>query len=118
MKNLKISAVEQTQIKPSVKEIHTGDTIKASIIIFEGNKERIQAFEGLVIKTQGSGIAKSVTIRKYSSGIGVERTFQIHSPAVHDIEIISRAKVRRSRIYYMRNLKGKKAKLKKLYTKN
>ena len=107
-----IKKVTEKQFKTNVPEFRTGDTIKVHVKIKEGNKERIQMFEGFVLKTAGTGNSKTVTVRKESYGIGVERTFPINSPVVADIEVVKRAKVRQSRIYYMRDRKGKSARLK------
>ena len=107
-----IKKVTEKQFKTNVPEFRTGDTIKVHVKIKEGNKERIQMFEGFVLKTAGTGNSKTVTVRKESYGIGVERTFPINSPVVADIEVVKRAKVRQARIFYMRDRKGKSARLK------
>ena len=91
--------------------IQVGDTVKVSIRIKEGSKERIQIFEGLVLKIQGKDFNRSVTVRKMSSGVGVEKTIPLASPNVSKIEVLSRAKVRRARLFYLRKLKGRAARL-------
>ena len=103
----------QHQINKNVPEIHTGDTLKVHQKIKEGEKERIQIFEGVVIaKKHGSGILATITVRKVIEGVGVERIFPIHSPSISKIEVVKSGKVRRSKIYYLRTAKGKKARLK------
>jgi len=92
-------------------EFKTGDTVGVYVRIREGDKDRIQLYKGVVIKVQGSGPTRSFTVRKVSAGVGVERTFPINSPAIDRIELIARGKVRRSRLYYLRALKGKAARL-------
>ena len=92
-------------------DFKSGDTIHVSVKVKEGNKERIQLFKGLCLKVQNSGMGKSFTVRKMSSGIGVERTFPFASPAIEKIEVISRGKVRRSRLFYLRALRGRAARL-------
>jgi len=89
----------------------TGDTVEVYVKVKEGEKERLQAFKGVVLKTQGSGIGRSFTVRKISSGIGVERTFPFASPSLDRVELISKGKVRRAKIYYIRALEGKKARI-------
>ncbi len=109
-----VNKVTQDQIKQDLPEITTGDTVKIFVKVREGQKERIQLFEGLVIKTQGRGVQRTVTVRKISYGIGVERAFPINSASIANIEVVKHAKVRQSRIYYMRNLRGKSARLKEI----
>lgn len=98
--------------KPEVPEFQSGDTLKVSVKIREGNRERIQVFEGLCIKRQGGGIAETFTVRKVSYGVGVERTFPIHSPLVEGIEVVRRGKVRRARLFYIRGLSAKQSRIK------
>jgi large subunit ribosomal protein L19 len=98
--------------KQDVPTFWPGDTVKVSVKIKEGNRERIQVFEGLVIKRQGSGIGETFTVRKMSYGIGVERTFPIHSPMVDKIEVVRHGKVRRARLFYIRGLSAKKSRIK------
>ena len=109
-----IDAVEAEQLKPNPPEVHIGDTVKVHMRIVEGEKERIQVIEGVVIRMHGGGVRKTLTVRKISFGIGVERIFPIHSPRVEKIDIVKRAKVRRAKLYYLRNLRGKAARLKEL----
>jgi large subunit ribosomal protein L19 len=98
--------------KENVPSFWPGDTVKVSVMIREGNRERVQIFEGLVIKRQGSGIGETFTVRKMSYGIGVERTFPIHSPLVSSIDVVRRGKVRRARLFYIRGLSAKKSRIK------
>ena len=98
--------------KPNVPVFQAGDTVKVSVKIKEGNRERIQVFEGLCIKRQGGGISETFTVRKVSYGVGIERTFPIHSPLVESIEVLRRGKVRRARLFYIRGLSAKKARIK------
>lgn len=98
--------------KSDVPQFRAGDTVKVSVKIKEGNRERIQNFEGLVIKRQGGGISETFTVRKVSYGIGIERTFPIHSPLVDSIEVLRRGKVRRARLFYIRGLSAKQSRIK------
>ena len=98
--------------KPEVPEFRSGDTVKVSVKIREGEKERIQIFEGLVIKKQGGGISETFTVRKVSYGIGIERTFPIHSPLVDSIQVVRKGKVRRARLFYIRGLSAKQSRIK------
>lgn len=98
--------------KTVVPDFMSGDTVKVSVKIREGNRERIQIFEGLVIKRQGGGIGETFTVRKVSYGVGIERTFPIHSPLVENIEVVRRGKVRRARLYYIRGLSAKRSRIK------
>lgn len=95
----------------SFPKFQTGDTLNVHVRIKEGEKERVQLFKGVVMKIQGSGMGRTFTVRKVSSGVGVERTFPISSPALDKIEVLSHGKVRRSRLFFLRGLKGKAAKL-------
>lgn len=104
------------QLRSDLPNFTSGDTIKVSVKIKEGEKFRIQAFEGVVIKTQGSGISYSVCVRKNSNGVFVERTFPVHSPIIESIEIVKVGRVRRARIYYIRKLSGKAARIKEVIT--
>ncbi|WP_422398407.1 MULTISPECIES: 50S ribosomal protein L19 [unclassified Spiroplasma] len=107
-------ALIDEQLNTNLPNFTSGDTIKVNVKIKEGEKFRIQAFEGVVIKTQGSGISYSVCVRKNSNGVFVERTFPVHSPIIENIEIIKRGRVRRARIYYIRKLTGKAARIKEV----
>jgi len=107
-----LSAVAQEYIKTDVPAFNVGDTVKVHVKIKEGNRERIQIFEGFVLKRQNGGIGETFTVRRIASGVGVEKTFPIHSPLVEKIEVVRRGKVRRARLHYMRERTGKSAKIK------
>jgi len=109
-----VDQIETKEMKKEVADVHIGDTVKVHIRIVEGEKERIQVIEGVVIKMRGSGARKTLTVRKISFGIGVERIFPFHSPRVEKIEIVKRAKIRQAKLYYLRELRGKAARLKEL----
>ena len=109
-----VDQVEAKEMKKEVVDIHIGDTVKVHMRIVEGEKERIQVIEGVVIKMRGGGARKTLTVRKISFGIGVERIFPIHSPRVEKIDIVKRAKIRQAKLYYLRELRGKAARLKEL----
>lgn len=109
-----IEQIEKENLKGSVPEFNVGDTVKVSFKVIEGAKERIQAFEGIVIAKRNSGIRETFTVRRISYGIGVERTFPLHSPKVADIKVVRRGKVRRAKLYYLRNLTGKAAKVEEI----
>lgn len=106
-----IDALEMEQMKKNVPVFTPGDTVKVNVKIVEGDKTRIQAFQGVVIKRQNGGIRESFTVRKISNGVGVERCFPVHSPSVESIEIITRGHVRRAKLYYLRKLRGKAARI-------
>lgn len=107
-----IKAIEAEQLKSDVPEFGAGDTVKVHVKIVEGKRERIQVFEGLVIKRQNGGARESFTVRKISFGVGVERTFPVHSPKIEKIEVTRHGKVRRAKINYIRTRTGKAAKIK------
>lgn len=107
-----IDQIDNEQMRHDVPEFRSGDTVKVYIRIVEGNKERIQIFEGVVLKRKNGGMSASFTVRKVSHGVGVEKTFALHSPRIEKIEVVTRGKVRRSRLYYLRNLRGKAARIK------
>ena len=109
-----IKSIEDDQLKAQVDEFHVGDTVKVYGKIREGNHERIQVFEGTVLKRQGGGARETFTVRKTSNGVGVERTWPLHSPNVQKIEVVRRGKVRRAKLFYLRDRVGKKAKVKEL----
>ena len=109
-----VDQVEAKEMKKEVADVHIGDTVKVHMRIVEGEKERIQLIEGVVIKMRGGGARKTLTVRKISFGIGVERIFPIHSPRVEKIDIVKRAKIRQAKLYYLRELRGKAARLKEL----
>ena len=109
-----VNEITARQLRNDVPEFKGGDTVKVSVRIIENNKERIQVFQGVVMQRRGSGVSETFTVRKISSGVGVERTFPIHSPAIAKIEVVKRGKVRRSRITYLRNRSGKAARIKEV----
>ena len=109
-----IEQIEKENLKSSVPSFNVGDTVKVSFKVIEGTKERIQAFEGIVIAKKNSGIRETFTVRRISYGSGVERTFPVHSPKIAGITVIKRGKVRRAKLYYLRNLTGKAAKLEEI----
>lgn len=107
-----IDAINQENLKQSVPEFAVGDTVKVMVKVIEGDRERLQAFEGIVIARKNGGISETFTVRRLSFGIGVEKTFPVHSPKVADIQIIRKGKVRRAKLYYLRERTGKAAKVK------
>ncbi|NWF93408.1 MAG: 50S ribosomal protein L19 [Syntrophaceae bacterium] len=107
-----VELVEREQLRTDLQSFNVGDTVKVHVRIVEGEKERIQPFEGVVIRKKGGGIRSTFTVRKVSYGIGVERIFPMHSPRIDRIDVISRGKVRRAKLFYLRNLKGKAARIK------
>ncbi|MCR5627276.1 MAG: 50S ribosomal protein L19 [Lachnospiraceae bacterium] len=109
-----IKELEAEQLKAEVPEFRTGDTVKVYNRIREGEKTRTQVFEGTVIKVQGTGVRETFTVRKLSNGIGVEKTWPIHSPNVEKVEVVRHGKARRAKLYYLRKLTGKRAKLKEI----
>jgi len=111
--NEKLATFEKTQVKKTTPDIRSGDTVRIHQKIKEGDRERIQVFEGIVLAHKhGTGPTATITVRRVSKGYGVERTFPIHSPMIDKIEVTNRAKVRRAKLYYLRNAKGRKARLK------
>ena len=104
--------IEKEQMRSDIPGFKAGDTVKVHVRIIEGQKQRIQAFEGVVIRKRRGNSRSNFTVRKVSYGIGVERTFPLHSPIIDQIEVVSKGKVRRSRLYYLRSLRGKKARIK------
>lgn len=107
-----IKSIEQEQIKKDLPKFNVGDTIRVNVRIKENNKERIQAFEGTVIKKQNGGIRETFTVRRVAYGTGVERTFPINSPMVEEVKVVRKGKVRRAKLYYLRDRVGKAAKVK------
>ena len=103
--------VDKSSLRDDVPDFASGDTLKVHVRVVEGNRERVQVFEGVVISRRGSGIGESFTVRKLSFGVGVERTFPVHSPIIEKIEKIARGDVRRAKLYYLRDRIGKKAKI-------
>lgn len=104
--------IEQTQMKQNLPEFRAGDTVRVQVRLVEGNRERVQAFEGIVIAISGSGGRRTFTVRKVSYGIGVERIFPLHSPKLDAIEVVRRGQVRRAKLFYLRQLRGKAARIK------
>ena len=107
-----IKAIEQENLNPNAPVFSVGDTVKVFFKVIEGNKERIQAYEGIVIARKHGGLRETFTVRRISSGIGVERTFPVHSPKIDKVEVLRRGRVRRAKLYYLRDRVGKKAKVK------
>ncbi len=107
-----LSDITNDYQKTDVPDFRSGDTVKVSVKIKEGDRERIQFFEGLVIKRQGGGISETFTVRKVSYGVGIERTFPIHSPLVENVQVLRRGKVRRARLFYIRGLSAKQSRIK------
>ena len=107
-----IKSIEHEQLKNSIPEVRVGNTVRVHVKIKEGNKERIQVFEGIVIKKQGGGVNETFTVRKISYGVGVEKTFLIHSPLVEKVELVRVGKARRAKLYYLRERTGKASKTK------
>ena len=106
-----IKQIEQAQMKTDVPDFRPGDTVHIEVKVVEGNRERLQAYEGVVIKRHGVGISATYTVRKISNGVGVERTFPLHSPRVEKIEVPRHGQVRRAKLYYLRALRGKAARI-------
>ena len=109
-----VTELTKTQLRTDIPTFRSGDTVKVYVKIKEGDKSRIQLFEGLVIKRQGSGIGETFTVRKMSSQIGVERTFPVHTPIIDRIEVVRHGKVRRNKLFYLRGLSGKAARIKEI----
>lgn len=110
--NLLISEITKSQLRTDLPDFRAGDTVKVHARIVEGTRERIQIFEGVVIKRRGVGISQTYTVRKISNGVGVERTFPLHSPRVAKLEVTRHGRVRRAKLYYLRALRGKAARIK------
>ena len=109
-----IDAINQESVKETVPQFNVGDTVKVMVKVIEGDRERLQAFEGVVIAKKHGGISETFTVRRLSFGIGVEKTFPIHSPKVADIQVVRRGQVRRAKLYYLRARTGKAAKVKEI----
>lgn len=109
-----IMMLEREQMRGDIPDFRPGDTVRVHVRIIEGQKQRIQAFEGVVIRKKGGLSQANFTVRKISYGIGVEKTFPIHSPSIDRIDVVTRGRVRRARLYYLRGLQGKKARIKEL----
>ena len=106
-----LDAVDAASLKADLPDFRSGDTLKVHVKVVEGNKTRVQIFQGVVIARSGAGVSETFTIRKVSYGVGVERTFPVHTPIVEQIEVVTRGDVRRAKLYYLRDLRGKKAKI-------
>jgi large subunit ribosomal protein L19 len=104
--------VDAASMRPDLPDFRPGDTLKVHVRVVEGNKSRIQVFQGVVLRRQGAGVRATFTVRKVSYGVGVERTFPLHTPVIERIEVVSRGDVRRAKLYYLRDLRGKKARIK------
>ena len=107
-----IEKITSAQLRSDIPEFRPGDTVRVHAKVVEGSRERIQIFEGLVIKRRGAGISETYTVRKISNGVGVERTFPVHTPRVAKIEVVRKGRVRRAKLYYIRALSGKAARIK------
>ena len=109
-----IKAIEHEQIKSKIPELNVGSTVRVHVRVKEGNRERIQVFEGIIIKVQGGGVNQTFTVRRVAYGVGVEKTFLVHSPNVEKVEVVRVGKARRAKLFYLRDREGKKAKTKEL----
>jgi large subunit ribosomal protein L19 len=107
-----LDTLDAESLRADVPDFRPGDTLKVHVRVVEGNRSRIQVFQGAVIRRQGGGIRETFTVRKESYGVGVERTFPVHTPIIEKIEVVTRGDVRRAKLYYLRDLRGKKAKIK------
>lgn len=107
----KLDAVDAASLRTDIPEFRAGDTLKVHVKVIEGTRSRIQVFQGVCIRRHGGGIGETYTVRKVSFGVGVERTFPLHSPIVDKIEVVTRGDVRRAKLYYLRNLRGKATKI-------
>ncbi|MFZ1701441.1 MAG: 50S ribosomal protein L19 [Pyrinomonadaceae bacterium] len=114
----RLDFVEKTQIKENIPAFQPGDTLRVHVRIKEGNKERLQAFEGICIARKHGGVRETVTVRKVSFGVGVERIFPLHATVIDHIDVLRRGKVRRAKLYYLRALRGKAARIKERDTRN
>ncbi|MFP4312437.1 MAG: 50S ribosomal protein L19 [Nitriliruptoraceae bacterium] len=108
----KVDLVEQSRLRDDIPDFRPGDTVKVNVRVVEGTRSRIQVFEGVVIARRGGGLRESFTVRKVSFGVGVERTFPVHSPVIESIDVVRRGKVRRAKLYYLRDRVGKSARIK------
>jgi len=107
-----LDTLDSESLRSDVPDFRPGDTLKVHVRVIEGNRSRIQVFQGAVIRRQGGGVRETFTVRKESYGVGVERTFPVHTPVIEKIEVVTRGDVRRAKLYYLRDLRGKKAKIK------
>ena len=108
----KLTALQREGLRDNLPDFRPGDTLKVHVRVIEGNRSRIQIFQGAVIRRQGGGVRETFTVRKVSFGVGVERTFPVHTPVIEKIEVVTRGDVRRAKLYYLRDLRGKAAKIK------
>jgi large subunit ribosomal protein L19 len=106
-----LDSVDAASLRDDIPDFRPGDTVKVNVKVVEGNRSRVQAFQGVVIGRQGGGVRETFTVRKVSFGVGVERTFPVHAPTVDSVEVVTLGDVRRAKLYYLRNLRGKKAKI-------
>ena len=106
-----IADLERAQIREDIPDFRPGDTLKVHVRVVEGSRTRIQVFQGVVIRRQGGGARETFTVRKISYGVGVERTFPVHSPSIEKIEVVTKGRVRRAKLYYLRSLRGKRARI-------
>jgi len=107
-----VDQVASASLRDDLPEFRAGDTLKVHVKVIEGNRSRVQVFQGVCLKLQGSGVGRTFTVRKVSFGVGVERTFPLHTPIIEKIEVVTRGDVRRAKLYYLRTLRGKAAKIK------
>ena len=107
-----LDSLDAASLRSDIPDFRPGDTVKVHVRVVEGNRERIQVFQGVVIRRQGGGVRETFTVRKVSFGVGVERTFPTHSPIIDHVEVVTRGDVRRAKLYYLRDLRGKAAKIK------
>ena len=107
-----LDALDSASLKSDIPDFRAGDTLKVHVRVIEGNKSRVQVFQGVVIRRSGGGVRETFTVRKVSYGVGVERTFPVHSPVIEQIEVVTRGDVRRAKLYYLRDRRGKAAKIK------
>ncbi|GCE19575.1 50S ribosomal protein L19 [Dictyobacter kobayashii] len=109
-----LTAIESAQLRKDVPELKSGDTVRLQVKVVEGNRERLQPFEGVVMRLRGSSVNRNFTVRRITNGVGVERTFLVNSPRIEKIEVLRHARVRRKQLYYLRGLTGKAARLKEI----
>jgi len=107
-----LDALDSASLRDDIPDFRPGDTVKVHVRVIEGTRSRVQVFQGVIIRRQGGGIRETFTVRKVSFGVGVERTFPVHTPVLEKIEVLTRGDVRRAKLYYLRELRGKKAKIK------
>jgi large subunit ribosomal protein L19 len=107
-----LDELDAAQLRTDVPDFRPGDTVDVGVRVVEGNRSRVQRFQGVVIRRQGGGLRETFTVRKVSFGVGVERTFPVHTPVIEDVKVVTRGDVRRAKLYYLRELRGKKAKIK------